>query len=91
MIPWKTEVLRKVDDKIRLLRRKMKFQKSNPVQRRPEVVEYLKQLHENFVLVSIDKAGNNIAIVCKKYYVETILKEIGHIGPENSTYEKTDK
>ena len=91
MIPWKTEVLRKVDDKIRLLRRKMKFQKSNPVLRRPEVVEYLKQLHENFVLVSIDKAGNNIAIVCKKYYVETILKEIGHIGPENSTYEKTDK
>ncbi len=91
MIPWKTEVLRKVDDKIRSLRRKMKFQKSNPVLRRPEVVEYLKQLHENFVLLSIDKAGNNIAIVCKKYYVEMILKEIGHIGPDNSTYEKIDK
>ena len=92
LIPWKTEALNEVDEKIRLLRRKLKFQKLNPVLKRPEVVSYLENLHKNFVLVPIDKASSNIAIICKKYYVETILKEIGHIGPGNSsTYEKVSK
>jgi hypothetical protein len=91
MIPWKTEILNKVDSKIRLLRQKLKFQKLDPVLKRPDVVDYLKHLHENFVLVPIDKASSNIAIVCKRYYVEVILKEIGHIGTGNSTYEKVDR
>ena len=91
MIPWKNEVLKKVDDKIRSLKRKFKPKKVNQVLRRPEVVEFLKNLHKNYVLVPIDKASNNIAIVCKRYYVEVILKEIGEIGTGNSTYEKSDK
>ena len=74
-----------------MLRRKLKFQKLDPVLKRPEVLEYLKTLHENFVLVPIDKASNNIAVICKKYYVEKILKEIGHIGNGNNTYEKVHK
>lgn len=91
MIPWKNDVLKKVDEKIRSLKRKFKPKKVNQVLKRPEVVEYLENLHKNYVLVPIDKAGNNIAIVCKRYYVEVILKEIGEIGPGNSTYEKIDK
>ena len=92
LIPWKTEVLNKVDEKIRLLRRKLKFRKLSPVLKRPEVVDYLENLQKHFVLVLIDKASSNIAIICKKYYVETILKEIGYIGPGNSsTYEKVSK
>ena len=46
---------------------------------------------KKFVFVPIDKAGNNIAIICKRYYVEVILKEIGQIGSGNSTYEKSSK
>ena len=41
--------------------------------------------------IPIDKAGNNIAIICKRYYAEVILKEIGEIGTGNSTYYKTSK
>ena len=37
----------------------------------------------------IDKAGNNIAIICKKFYVEKLLEEIGIIGEQSQTYEKT--
>ena len=59
--------------------------------KRPDVVEYLKQLHKTYVFVPIDKAGNNIAIICKRYYVEVILKEIGQIGNGNCTYEKSSK
>ena len=36
----------------------------------------LDRLKEKFVIVPIDKASNNIGIVCKKYMVENILKEV---------------
>ena len=39
------------------------------------VIEYLNELHEKYVLVPIDKAANNIAIICKKYPVTGILNE----------------
>ena len=45
----------------------------------------LKLLHDKFVLVPTDKAANNITIVCKKYYISLIQKEI-----ESDTFEKVN-
>ena len=49
----------------------------------------LRRLHDDFVLVPADKAANNVIVVCKKYYIETLIKELGinttNISP-NSTY-----
>ena len=55
------------------------------------VIEYLYELHEKYVLVPIHKAANNIAIICKKYCVNVILKEIGILDARNETYEKINK
>ena len=33
-------------------------------------------LQKEFVLTPIDKASNNVLIICKRYYVEVVLKEI---------------
>ena len=52
------------------------------------VIEYLNELHEKYVLVPIDRAANNIAIICKKYYINVILKEIEILDAGNETYEK---
>ena len=41
-----------------------------------------------YVFVSIDKAAYNIAIICKKYNVTVVLKEIGILDAENETCEK---
>jgi hypothetical protein len=41
------------------------------------VKEELALLHENFVFVPTDKAQNNISIVCKKFFIESLLKEVG--------------
>ena len=46
------------------------------VLRQADVIEAMENLHKNYVLVPIDKASNNVAIVCKKFYVQVILKEI---------------
>ena len=49
------------------------------------VIEYLTQLHEKHVLAPIGKAANSVAIICKKYYVTVILKEVGILGAGNET------
>lgn len=43
---------------------------------RHDVKQDLKTLHEKFVLVPTDKAQNNIAFVCKKFYIDVLLKEV---------------
>ena len=49
----------------------------------------LRRLHDDFVLVPADKAANNVIVMCKKYDIETLIKELGinttNISP-NSTY-----
>ena len=55
----------------------------------PNVKDTLRRLHDDFVLVLADKDANNAIVVCKKYYIETLIKELGinatNISP-NSTY-----
>ena len=55
----------------------------------------LKSLHDKFVLVPIDKAGNNVAIICKHFYAQTMHRELdyGNLtdNVENgNTYAKID-
>ena len=71
-----------------LLNIEQNVHKTNPVSKQDAVIEYLYELHEKYVLVLIDKAANNIAIICEKYYVTVILKEIGSLDAGNETYEK---
>ena len=84
--PWKDEILQQVEGKITSLKRKMKYKKVNPILERQEVVEYLQDLQSKFVIVPIDKAANNVSFICKRFYVEVILKEIGVLGQGNDTY-----
>jgi len=63
----------------------------------PKVKAYLKDFQKDFVFVQTDKASNNIAIVCKKFYIEQSLKELGIFqemameGNDTRTYVKVDK
>ena len=90
-LQWKAKVLALTDEKITNLKSYIKCHRTNRVLEQSDVGEYLKELHTKYVLVPIDKAANNIAIICKKFYVSVILKEIGIIGPGNETYERSDE
>ena len=48
----------------------------NAVLTKPQVKEELYRLKDQFVFVPIDKASNNVAVVCKKFYVEVLHGEI---------------
>ena len=58
----------------------------------PQVRQCLGTLHEHFVLCPLDKAANNVGIVCKQLYAQLINKELdlGNIdNPSTSnTYER---
>ena len=42
----------------------------------PTMKATLNKLQEEFVFVPTDKAANNIAVVCKKFYVERSMQEL---------------
>ena len=49
---------------------------------------FLHKLQTNYVLVPADKAANNVIIVCKKYYIDTLVKELGinNVNISDPTY-----
>ena len=41
------------------------------------VKDYIYEMHKKFVISPIDKASNNFAIICKKFYLDVIQGELG--------------
>ena len=56
-----------------------------------EAVKCLSSLHDKYVIVPADKASNNIVFVCKSYYFECLIKELGINSntSSNITYKPT--
>jgi hypothetical protein len=42
----------------------------------PEAAECLEEVKKNFVLVPVDKAAKNIAVICKQFYMKVLLEEM---------------
>ena len=56
----------------------------------PEVISDLSHLHNKYVIVPADKASNNIVFICKAYYYDCLINELGINNSQgNSTYKHT--
>ena len=84
---WKSSIIAKVEEKISSLKKKTKYRIIKPILKDPQVIKYLEEFHHKFVIVPIDKASNNFAFICKKFYISKILSEVGINGIPNPTYE----
>ena len=51
-------------------------QSTGKVLQNADVKACLSDLHNKYVFVPADKAPNNIIIICKRYYIETLIKEL---------------
>ena len=80
-----------VADRISNLKGHLKYPKCKVLDQL-DVKDTLHKLHANNVLVPADKAANNVIIVCKKYYIDTLVKELGinNVNINNPTYIQTD-
>ena len=85
---WKDQIKELVVEHVSSLKEKIRSPKQK-ILNDPDVKDTLRRLHDDFVLVPADKAANNVIVVCKKYHIETLIKELGinttSISP-NSTY-----
>jgi len=64
--------------------------RSTSILKDPKVAKHMSLLHDKYVIVSADKAPNNIIFVCKSHYINCLIKELGIdnlLG--NSTYTVT--
>jgi hypothetical protein len=43
-------------------------------------LHYLKQLQTHFVFVPVDKAANNISIICRSHYIRILCKELSDVN-----------
>lgn len=76
---WKAAILDSVTKKIGNL----KIRRSHKPKLKNSVIKsYLDELHNKYVFVPTDKASNNVSIICKKYYIQTLEEEL-----QSATYE----
>ena len=64
----------KIEERISKLKQDFK-EPTGKVLQNVDVKACLSDLHNKYVFVPADKAPNNIIIICKRYYIETLIKE----------------
>ena len=73
---WKEMVKGQIEERISKLKQNFK-QPTGKMLQNVDVKACLSDLHNKYVFVPADKAPNNIIIICKRYYIETLIKELG--------------
>ena len=73
---WKEMMKGRIEERISKLKKNFK-QPTGKVLQNADVKANLSDLHNKYVFVPADKAPNNIIIICKRYYIDTLIKELG--------------
>ena len=86
---WKEMVKGQIEERISKLKQNFK-QPTCKVLQNADVKACLSDKHNKYVFVPADKAPKNIIIICERYYIETLIKELGldncSTPTGNSTY-----
>ena len=85
---WRAAISNLIDRRSAGLKNKNKHKRS--VFRLPSAQHCLSELQSKYVMVPIDKASNNIAFICKRFYAQVIVEELGLVGNPSATYTKID-
>ena len=89
LMEWYNKVIEDVNKAVTRLRKKKKTPKKM-VLKSPTISKLLVELQKDFVFVPTDKASNNIAVICKKFFIEQSMKELD-IFLNSSEKKDTDK
>ena len=79
-----------VNKRIKKFKNRFKFSKAKQGLKDPKVISYLNILQEQYVIPPIDKAANNTAFICKKCYVQLLLRELGLLNTTSNTYQQVN-
>ena len=88
---WVNEIQNIVEGKINKFKTQ-NHQTPPSILKKPDIKTCLQELHEKYVFAPADKAANNVIIICKKFYLEITMKELGLLGSSTSpTYQKVNE
>ena len=91
---WKNKIMELVDNNITNVKRNFLQKEVVSIFNDPNVKSELLSLHRKFVMVPIDKASNNVAIICKQFYASVIYNELDFANissiSQQQTYEKVE-
>ena len=74
---WKEISVSKIYEKVTKLKQKVKPRGAKLVLNDPDVETFLEKLHRRFLFVTIDKASNKFAFICKQFYITKLMSEVG--------------
>ena len=77
---WETSVKRMLNNKIRTLKNTHNLKTYEFGINFSLLKKQIDNIHKHFVITTVDKASNNFAFVCKKFYVNQMKKELGIRG-----------
>ena len=84
---WEHKVKECILRQIQFLRNKHINRRKQHILKSRRHLDYLHEFQSKYVLVPADKAANNVIVVCRKYYLDVVLRELG----TTSTYEHIDR
>ena len=76
MLPPPMTSMKYIEKRVRSLKKQHVNKRKKHALRNTVHLDYLSYLYDNFVLVPADKASNNVIVVCKKYYLDVVIKEL---------------
>ena len=81
---WVSNIKEKINSRIKVLNENLNIYHQENSLDSPDIKKALDFIHSKYVVVPVDKASGNIALVCKRFYALVIAKELG-LGLNNST------
>ena len=73
---WECKIVESISARIGRLKTKTKNPRKKHILLDETCKNYIENFQKHFVLVPADKASNNVLIVCKKHYLDVVLKEL---------------
>ena len=71
---WRDQIKELVVERISSLKEEIRSPKQKSLNDHyPDVKDTPRRLHDDFVLVPADKVANKVIVVCRKYYIETLI------------------
>ena len=84
---WENTALDVISTRIQKINSRTKKSRKRQILSDKKCLDDLQTLQKHFVLVPADKASSNILVVCKKYYLSIVIKELTHHdGTKPKTY-----
>ena len=89
---WQHALFKILDSKISILNNSLTIKQCYSSFDKKNIRSCLKDLHSKYVITPIDKAASNVAFICKRFYAQTLVNELG-ISSTNSdqTYKKINQ